>query len=457
MNSPLPTNVRLFVWFRIFFNCRFYYPVFAVLFLDYGMTVEQFALLNVGWAAAIVLLEVPSGALADLLGRRRMIVAAAVFMVVEMLLLALVPLGNVTLVFWALMLNRILSGAAEASASGADEALAYDSLKEAGREKEWPQVLSKLMRWQSVGFVAAMLTGAMVYDVGLVNKVLGFFHADVQLAKETCIRFPIYLTLLMSVGACVASLRMKELSGFQGAARFEFAGAWRNMKEAALWILHRPYVSYLLFFLVACDSMIRLHLTLGSQYLRLIKIPEAWFGLFSAMFAGLGFFMPRIAERLVKQFGWKRNFTLLGLYLFLSLWGLSWAIPYGGAIFSLLCSAGMFFIGYFGSHYLNEAIDSGKRATILSFKGLSMNLGYGAIGLVYAGWVKFLDHGDKEAAYAESIQVWPWTFLGVMILLLVTGFVFRKTILRSPKDESDRSADKVAEGAKVSGPGEIQG
>ncbi len=428
MNSSYPTNIRLFIWFRIFFNCRFYYPVFAVLFLDYGMTVEQFALLNVGWAAAIVLLEVPSGALADLLGRRIMVVAASFFMVVEMLLLALVPLGNVSLVFWALLLNRVLSGAAEASASGADEALAYDSLKEAGREKEWPQVLSKLMRWQSVGFVAAMLTGAMVYDVELVNKVLGFFQTDLQLTKETCIRFPIYLTLLMSLGACVASLRMRELSGFRGAAGFEFAGAWSNMKEAALWILHRPYVAYLLIFLVACDSIIRLHLTLGSQYLRLVEIPEAWFGLFSAIFAGLGFFMPKIAERLVRQFGWKKNFTLLALYVWLSLWGLSWAIPYGGVVFSLLCSAGMFFIGYFGSHYLNEAIDSDKRATILSFKGLSLNLGYGTIGLAYAGWVRFLDQGSKEAAYAESLKIWPWYFLGVMMLLLFVGWMLKGRI-----------------------------
>jgi MFS family permease len=431
LNSAYPTNVRLFIWFRIFFNCRFYYPVFAVLFLDYGMTVEQFSLLNVGWAAAIVLLEVPSGALADLLGRRAMIMAASLFMVLEMALLALVPLGNLSLVFWVLLANRILSGAAEASASGADEALAFDSLREAGREKEWPDVLSKLMRRQSVFFVLTMLCGAMVYDAELINRVSDFFHANLHLTKETCIRIPVYLTLLMGLGACAASLRMKEPAGFEVAPRFEFAGAWKNMKDAAVWILHRPSVAYLLVFLVACDSIIRLHLTLGSQYLRLVKIPEASFGLFSALFAGLGFFVPKMAEKLVKQFGWKKNFCLLALYLWLSLWALSLAVPYAGVVFSLFFSAGMFFIGYFASHYLNEAIDSKQRATILSFKGLSINLGYGAIGLVYAGWVRSLDSGDKDAAYAESIKVWPWYFLGIMILLLVTGIVFRKSISRN--------------------------
>jgi MFS family permease len=384
--------------------------------------------LNVGWAAAIVLLEVPSGALADLIGRRALVVAASFLMVFEMLLLALVPLGNGTLVFGVLLANRILSGAAEASASGADEALAYDSLKELGREKEWPGVLSHLMRWQSVGFVLAMLIGAVVYDAKLVNQMLDFFRIDLVLSKETCIRFPIYLTLMMSLGACMASLWMKELPSFQRAQRFAFSGAWKNMKEAAGWIAHRPYVAYLLIFLLACDSIVRLHLTLGSQYLRLIQIPEAWFGLFSALFAGLGFFMPKIAERLVRQFGWKKNFALLALYLWFSLLGLSWAVPYWGLLFSLLCSAGMFFIGYFASNYLNEAIDSEQRATILSFKGLSMNLGYGIIGLGYAGWVRHFDYGDKEAAYAQSIQIWPWYFGGLMILLLIVGWAFSKRL-----------------------------
>ena len=68
--EQLERNVRRFILFRVLFNARFYYPVFAILFLDLGLTPEQFALANTVWAVAIVLLEVPSGALADLVGRR---------------------------------------------------------------------------------------------------------------------------------------------------------------------------------------------------------------------------------------------------------------------------------------------------------------------------------------------------------------------------------------------------
>ena len=57
--NDLPKNARLFVAFRVLFNARFYYPVLAVLFLDLGLTIDQYALLNVAWAVSIVLCELP--------------------------------------------------------------------------------------------------------------------------------------------------------------------------------------------------------------------------------------------------------------------------------------------------------------------------------------------------------------------------------------------------------------
>ena len=128
-------NIKLFIAFRVFFNARFYYPVFTIIFLDFGLTIEQFALLNTVWAITIVCAEVPSGALADILGRKNLIITTSLLMVLELSLLAFVPLGNGTLIFWAFLVNRILSGLAEAMASGADEAIAYDSLVQEGLEK----------------------------------------------------------------------------------------------------------------------------------------------------------------------------------------------------------------------------------------------------------------------------------------------------------------------------------
>ena len=131
------SNIRNFIAFRMFFNARFYYPVFAVIYLDFGMTLEQFAILNSIWAATIILAEVPSGALSDIIGGKKMIVTAGILMVVEMLVWGFAPTSNLDVLFWILAINRVLSGLAEAAASGADEALVYDSIDEAGKKDEW--------------------------------------------------------------------------------------------------------------------------------------------------------------------------------------------------------------------------------------------------------------------------------------------------------------------------------
>src|SRR5271156_2204742 len=90
--SDADRNWRRFVLFRVLFNSRFYYPVLAVLFLDLGLSATEYTLLNFAWALAIVFTDVPAGVLADRMGRKPLVVAASVFMVLEMSLLTLAPI-----------------------------------------------------------------------------------------------------------------------------------------------------------------------------------------------------------------------------------------------------------------------------------------------------------------------------------------------------------------------------
>ena len=180
------------------FNARFYYPVFALFFLQHGLTWEEFGILNGIWAISIILLEVPSGALADTIGRKRLIVIAAICMVIEMLALLIAPMQGGTTVFFLFALNRIISGIAEAAVSGADEALAYDSLKEVGREKEWGSVLEKAQRFTSLAFFFAMMTGSAFYDSNFINYCLASLGIEYSFTSETLVKAPVFLTFLSS-------------------------------------------------------------------------------------------------------------------------------------------------------------------------------------------------------------------------------------------------------------------
>ena len=384
----MPRNIPLFIAFRLLFNARFYYPIFAVLQLDYGLTMAQFAILNAVWAVSIVLLEVPSGALADKLGRRPMIIIASVLMILEMSLIAFVPFGNANPIFWVWVLNRILYGAAEASASGADEALAYDSLPKGEQEAQWPKVLAQLMTFSSCAFVVAMLVGGAVYDHSFLNNLLG-----TDFAKETVIRFPIYLTLISALIALPISLLMKE--PVTQSEDLASDSLWTSIHKTGGWIIGTPIVFALILAALVHDTLVRLFLTMNSEYYRLIDLPESSFGIIGAGFAAMGILMPHLARRMVEKGRLATNYLWVSIFTFLGLLGIAQAWQYYGVLVVVLFSASFGLLNFFSSHYLNAKVDSRQRATVLSFKGLALNIGFGMTSLLFAALLKGVDNDFK--------------------------------------------------------------
>ena len=425
-------NVRMFIAFRVFFNARFYYPVFAILFLDLGLSLEQFALLNAAWAATIVLLEVPSGALADVLGRRRLLIAAGGIMVLEIALLCFAPQDNPTLLFYLLLINRMLSGAAEAAASGADEALAYDTLQREGRTAEWPRVLERQMRIQSLARIGAMSIGAAVYDPGLMQTVADGLGLRVTLTQSLTLRFPLFLTLLLAVATLFCALRMQEIlpSDAEGAST---PGPWwasvrqalRVTLQAGRWILQTPFALVVICFGLVFDGVLRMLLTMNSQYYRLIHLPEASFGLIGAGMGLLGVFIPRLALKLVSARSPGFNLGLLSAMALIGMAGMTLFIPFIGLAPVLLLSSVMVLLQFFVSHYLNRLTSSRLRATVLSFKGLSFNLAYGLAGVMYSLLLALLRDpqatglpGGEGLLFVRSLAWFPVFFLLALAVLL---------------------------------------
>ncbi len=401
------SNRRRFVLFRVLFNARFYYPVLAVLFLDLGLSATQYTLLNFAWAVAIVTMEVPSGVLADRVGRRPLVVLAAGLMVAEMLLLCLAPRGGGGWLFACCLLNRVLSGTAEAMASGADEALCYDSLAAAGREKEWPDVLAQVMRWQGIGFVVAMLAGGAAYDPALLNRVLGT-HLDPAMT----LRFPLWLTLGTAVMALVTVLGMREppVAPSDGPA----VTALSHLRAAAGWVAHTPLALFAILAGMALDGVTRLFMTFSSTYFRLIDLPAASWGLIGAGMGAAGLVVGPVAKRMVERLEPATNFALVGVVTLIGLagvalrwprWGVVWVVPLG-----LAMSAG----GYLVSHYLNAATDSRRRATVLSLRGLAFNLGYGLVSLAFAAALRALAGSNEDETFGRTLPWMPaWTALAL--------------------------------------------
>jgi len=81
----------------------------------------------------------------------------------------------------------------------------------------------------------------------------------------------------------------------------------------------------------------------------------------------------------------------------------------------------MRFTDFFLSFYLNREVDPRRRATVLSFRGLAMNLGYGSLSLFYGWTISSLkaDGTTGDEAFAQALWFFsPW-FLVTMVVLCI--------------------------------------
>jgi len=415
-------NIPLFIAFRVFFNARFYYPVLGVLFLDLGLSLEQYASLNVIWALTILLLEIPSGALADVIGRRWMVILAGTLMVGEMAVFAFAPVGPWLFPF--LILNRILSGVAEACASGADEALAYDSLPIEGREELWRGVLANLIRWSSGAFFVAMILGALSFDRDFLQGAADFVGWSGAVGDTT--RWPVYLTLATSVPALICACLMREHrpTNESRTTRHLMRKAWANILTGAKFVFLDVRVRLLLLCAILFDSLVRLFLTFGSNFYRLIEIPEFANGLLGSLYALLGFAAAAIARRMAKRLRPVWVFCLLAALIFLGLLGLCLATPVWGVWVVIPLGLSMPMMSYFVSSYLNQWTDSALRATVLSFRGVALNIGYAVAGMGFAGVASTIRASgswpSENAIFGKALLSLPIAFaLGWIALTLI--------------------------------------
>lgn len=442
--AQLQGNLRRFIVFRLFYSARFYYPVFTVLFLDYGLTLEQFAILNIVWALTIVLAEVPSGALADIVGRKRLVVFAAIMMVVEMALIVFAPIGASSFLFLLFLANRVCSGLSEAAASGADEALAYDSLKALGREDDWSQILQRTTQVVSVGFFMTMILGAFAYDPNMVNGLLAAIDPEWQLSNNLVIRLPVILTLITSfivlgtaLGFHDIDVEEDESSDSQQLTGKSLLDPFRKIVVAGKWTINHRFVLFVILAALALDSVGRQFAVLSSEYYRVIDIPVSWFGLIGAGMSLVGIVNAIFSRYLVTNHSPLFNFLTLSFLLMAGLIGLGFAIPYYGVVFAVGAFAMMGMVQFQSSYYINKEVDSAHRATVLSFKGLALNLGLGFASLLYTGYVALLraqqegvvpEETLRDAIFLDALRAFPIYFFALFLAVLLLGRVLIKPI-----------------------------
>jgi len=422
-------NARLYVLFTVLYNARAYYPVLAVFFVDLGLTLERFVFLNLMWALAIFTLEVPSGALADTVGRKKLMVFASVLMVIEMSILLLAPKNGGTLLFALCILNRLLSGTSEAAASGADEAIAYDALPEEGREQAWDEVLSAAMRWRAAGFLIAMALGGLLYDPVWLAK-LGI-HIPVDIAH----RLPAAVVFCQGIACVIITSRLEETPRHEeGTTGERCRSAFRLTMRTAKMAFTTRSIAVIIIGGLLIDSVARNFATVNSEYFRLIGIPEWAFGFIGAATGLLNFFVPEIARKLNARFSPLGVLGVAGTLAVVALALLAPAWPWFGILPSMMLMTLLGLVGFTVSRHLHGCAESSQRATLLSVRGLAFNIGYGSVSLGFSLLLAKMRELHGDDAFRQAL-LWQLPAVAVMISLF---FVWAWRGRRASSDTSSR-------------------
>jgi len=214
--------------------------------------------------------------------------------------------------------------------------------------------------------------------------------------------------------------------------------AFKLTLEAGKWILKTPFALVIILIGVVFDSCLRMAATLTSEYYRLIHLPEASFGLIGSAIAVMGLFVPHLALVLVEKRTPLFNLIVMTVPALIGLTGMALFLPtLVGVIPIVLISSTMYLLRFFQSHYLNQITTSAQRATVLSFKGLSMNLTYGIVGGLYSLLVGRLrstiaatgatPEKLEEAVFKAAMGWFPWAFAAAFAVVMVyVVWMFRR-------------------------------
>nr|WP_232283864.1 MFS transporter [Saccharomonospora cyanea] len=137
-----------------------FYPLYALLFADVGLSDAEISWLFVAWSVTGILAEVPSGALADRFSRRGSMALGGLAQASAYVLWTAWP-G-----FTSFALGFVLWGVGGALVSGAMEALLYDGLSAVGAAEKFGRFYGQLDAIQLAANVPAAVAATTLFAAG---------------------------------------------------------------------------------------------------------------------------------------------------------------------------------------------------------------------------------------------------------------------------------------------------
>jgi len=351
-------------------------PVIIPFFMGNGLSMEQVMILQSIMAVSIVVMEVPSGYVGDVLGRKSSLIIGCTF---GFLGFAVMSFAHT---FWQFAITEFLLGIGASFVSGSDSAMLYDSLLANNREKEFVKYQGRLSSLGNFSESAAGILGGLLAALS--------------------IRYPIYLQTFLLFFSILIAFSLKEPKRLKLSA----ADTKKNMKRIGEFLKNHPKVKWWLLFggIVGAGTLTTAWVT--QYYFKALEIDIKWFGfLWTAvnLTVGIGsYFSHKI-----------RIFVPINVLMLVALIIVMLAPAAAGYVFSLW-GIGFFFAVYFMrgivepifTDYINRYTASEMRATVLSVRSFIFRALFAIFG-PYVGWL------------LDRISIGEALFLSLMMLFIL--------------------------------------
>lgn len=275
--QKLARNSSLLFWGKAMLEINAINAVVTLFYLHRGLRMDQIFYLSIVWSLTALALEIPTGYLADRIGRKRTLLLGAFTLLLSWLVMMFASgFGMFIGVF-------VLMSAAFACFSGTEEAMLYDSLKELGQEKDVTHHTGRLLSATSLFNIFAPALGAFI-------------------AQDLTDTQFIILLLINSVATVVGIV----LWGYLREPRHKESVIKREIgifRESLITIRRQPFLlqlafNRLLIFIAAFISWRAYQPLLGTRGFGAVEL-----GVFYLVFHTYSFFLKRNAGRFEQQFG----------------------------------------------------------------------------------------------------------------------------------------------------------
>ena len=338
-------NIFYFYIMSIFGGMLFFLPIFALYIEESLFTLTNVALIISIESIAIVLFEYPTGAIADLLGRKKSIIISGFVILLSFVFLAI---GNIMIMF---VLYAIINAFGRSMFSGADSALIYDTLKQEGKEKYFKKIIG---------------TKYALWPIGAsIGAVVGGYLASISLS------LPVIMSLIPMSIATFLSFQLVE-------PKYEketHKNVFKHMFKSLGVIIKNSQVLIILF-----SALILIGIGDSLHYLKPIffqfyEIPIIYFGYIFAIGFTLSSFGHYFSHEVSEKLGDKKTIIMGGFGYSLFYLFATFVFPLI-AIILLLIKQFFYGIGRPATeHLLHLETDSSTRATVISGYNLMRGLG----------------------------------------------------------------------------------